>query len=123
MKNLAIAGTGLILVLIGVFFFSKAKSSNDIIIPSPIPVESPKPSFTTQSQNSRESSKNAMTLPFQLLKKEEIAGKRTLVGDVDFEAVKDIVSAISPVPGGVGAMTVASLFENLVEAFKRQNTA
>jgi len=52
--------------------------------------------------------------------KEEIPGKRKLVGDVDFDAVKDIVSAISPVPGGVGAMTVASLFENLVEACKRQ---
>ncbi len=39
-----------------------------------------------------------------------------LLGDVDFDAVKDIVSAISPVPGGVGPLTVASLFENLVEA-------
>lgn len=38
-----------------------------------------------------------------------------LVGDVDFEAVKDIVSAISPVPGGVGPMTVLGLFENLVD--------
>lgn len=43
-----------------------------------------------------------------------------LVGDVDFEKVKDIVSAISPVPGGVGPLTVASLFENLVEAYKKQ---
>lgn len=39
----------------------------------------------------------------------------TLCGDVDFEDVKDIVSAITPVPGGVGAMTVAMLMENLVE--------
>lgn len=38
----------------------------------------------------------------------------TIAGDVDFEAVKDIVGAISPVPGGVGPMTVISLFENLV---------
>jgi methylenetetrahydrofolate dehydrogenase (NADP+)/methenyltetrahydrofolate cyclohydrolase len=45
---------------------------------------------------------------------DEIPGKR-LVGDVDFEAVKDIVSAISPVPGGVGPMTVLALFENLVD--------
>ncbi len=45
--------------------------------------------------------------------------KRTLVGDVDFENVKDIVGAITPVPGGVGPMTVASLFENVVEAYKR----
>jgi len=45
---------------------------------------------------------------------------KNLVGDVDFEKVKDIVSAISPVPGGVGPLTVASLFENLVEAYKTQ---
>lgn len=35
-----------------------------------------------------------------------------LVGDVDFDAVKDIVSYISPVPGGVGPMTIAMLLEN-----------
>lgn len=40
---------------------------------------------------------------------------RKLVGDVAFDEVKDIVYALSPVPGGVGPMTVASLFENLVE--------
>jgi methylenetetrahydrofolate dehydrogenase (NADP+)/methenyltetrahydrofolate cyclohydrolase len=39
-----------------------------------------------------------------------------LVGDVDFENVKDIVKAITPVPGGVGQMTVLALFENLVDA-------
>ena len=42
--------------------------------------------------------------------------KGKLAGDVDFEAVKDIVRAISPVPGGVGPLTVASLFENVVRA-------
>lgn len=36
-----------------------------------------------------------------------------LLGDVNFEEVSNIVSAISPVPGGVGPMTVAALFENL----------
>ena len=45
----------------------------------------------------------------------------TVVGDVDFDSVSPIVSAISPVPGGVGPMTVASLFQNLVEAYCRQN--
>lgn len=40
----------------------------------------------------------------------------TLCGDVDFEDVKDIVKAITPVPGGVGAMTVAMLMENCVQA-------
>ena len=38
-----------------------------------------------------------------------------MVGDVDFAAVSEIVSAISPVPGGVGPMTVLALFENFVD--------
>ncbi len=42
----------------------------------------------------------------------------SLVGDVDFDAVKDTAAAISPVPGGVGPMTVLALFENLVDACK-----
>ena len=41
-----------------------------------------------------------------------------LVGDVDFDQVSKIVAAITPVPGGVGPMTVASLFENLLTAYK-----
>jgi methylenetetrahydrofolate dehydrogenase (NADP+)/methenyltetrahydrofolate cyclohydrolase len=49
-------------------------------------------------------------------KLEEEIPKRRLVGDVDFEGVKDIVGAISPVPGGVGPMTVLSLFENLIDS-------
>jgi methylenetetrahydrofolate dehydrogenase (NADP+)/methenyltetrahydrofolate cyclohydrolase len=43
-----------------------------------------------------------------------------LCGDVDFDNVKDIVSAITPVPGGVGAMTVAMLMNNCIEAAKMQ---
>ena len=43
-----------------------------------------------------------------------------LCGDVDFDAVKDIVSAITPVPNGVGAMTVAMLMDNLVQAAMKQ---
>jgi methylenetetrahydrofolate dehydrogenase (NADP+)/methenyltetrahydrofolate cyclohydrolase len=39
-----------------------------------------------------------------------------LVGDVDFAAVKDIASAITPVPGGVGPMTIATLMENTYRA-------
>lgn len=41
-----------------------------------------------------------------------------ITGDVDFEAVKEITSFITPVPGGVGPMTVACLLENVVEAAK-----
>ncbi|MFA6039112.1 MAG: bifunctional 5,10-methylenetetrahydrofolate dehydrogenase/5,10-methenyltetrahydrofolate cyclohydrolase [Candidatus Peribacteraceae bacterium] len=39
-----------------------------------------------------------------------------LKGDVDFDAVKEIASAITPVPGGIGPMTVASLIRNCVRA-------
>lgn len=42
-----------------------------------------------------------------------------LVGDVDFEAVKDKVSAITPVPGGVGPMTICMLMANAVKAAER----
>lgn len=44
-----------------------------------------------------------------------------LCGDVDFDAVFDKVGFISPVPGGVGLMTVATLLENTVTAAKMQN--
>jgi methylenetetrahydrofolate dehydrogenase (NADP+)/methenyltetrahydrofolate cyclohydrolase len=44
--------------------------------------------------------------------------KKGLVGDVDFNKVKGIVKAITPVPGGVGPMTVYSLFDNLVSAYE-----
>ena len=49
-------------------------------------------------------------------KLEEEIPKRKLTGDVDFSNVFDIVSAITPVPSGVGPMTVLSLFDNLVSA-------
>jgi len=42
----------------------------------------------------------------------------TLSGDVNFDTVKDKVSHITPVPGGVGPMTVASLLANTVKACK-----
>jgi len=41
-----------------------------------------------------------------------------IVGDVDFEHVKDKVKAITPVPGGVGPMTIACLLKNTLECFK-----
>jgi methylenetetrahydrofolate dehydrogenase (NADP+)/methenyltetrahydrofolate cyclohydrolase len=40
-----------------------------------------------------------------------------LVGDVDFEDVKDKVSYITPVPGGVGPMTIIGLMKNIIKAF------
>ena len=45
-------------------------------------------------------------------------GKRILSGDVDFEAVKEKASAITPVPGGVGPMTITMLMLNTVRAAK-----
>lgn len=47
---------------------------------------------------------------------------KKLTGDVDFDEVSKIVAAITPVPGGIGPMTVASLFENLFESYKRHNS-
>lgn len=44
-----------------------------------------------------------------------------LVGDADFEGLKQKASAITPVPGGVGPMTVANLIANTVAAAKKQN--
>ena len=43
-----------------------------------------------------------------------------LVGDVDFENVREIASAITPVPGGVGPMTIATLMENTLWAAKER---
>jgi methylenetetrahydrofolate dehydrogenase (NADP+)/methenyltetrahydrofolate cyclohydrolase len=43
-----------------------------------------------------------------------------LVGDVDFDAVKHVASAITPVPGGVGPMTIAMLLKNTLAAAARQ---
>ena len=45
---------------------------------------------------------------------------RRLVGDVNFPEVAGIVAAITPVPGGVGPMTVASLFQNLLQSYQNQ---
>ena len=46
-------------------------------------------------------------------------GKAILCGDVDFEAVKEKASAITPVPGGVGPMTITMLMKNTVQAAKQ----
>jgi methylenetetrahydrofolate dehydrogenase (NADP+)/methenyltetrahydrofolate cyclohydrolase len=42
-----------------------------------------------------------------------------LVGDVDFDEVSEVASAITPVPGGVGPMTIAMLLRNTVTAARR----
>ena len=50
----------------------------------------------------------------------EEQGKTRLVGDVDFDAAKENASAITPVPGGVGPMTIACLLRNTVIAAARR---
>ncbi len=51
---------------------------------------------------------------------EEAGNKSGIVGDVDFAAVSEVASAISPVPGGVGQMTVAMLLRNTLDAARAQ---
>jgi methylenetetrahydrofolate dehydrogenase (NADP+)/methenyltetrahydrofolate cyclohydrolase len=51
---------------------------------------------------------------------EEAGNRSGLVGDVDFTAVAEIASAITPVPGGVGPMTVACLLRNTLQAAREQ---
>ena len=46
---------------------------------------------------------------------------KKLYGDVDFESVKDMDINITPVPGGVGPMTITMLLHNTILAFERHN--
>ena len=47
-------------------------------------------------------------------------GKRRLVGDVDYQAALSVAHAVTPVPGGVGPMTVVCLLRNTIQAAERQ---
>lgn len=49
-----------------------------------------------------------------------VEGRKGDVGDVEFETAKEVASWITPVPGGVGPMTVASLLSNCVDAAERK---
>ena len=54
---------------------------------------------------------------------EELDGGEIIMqGGVEFDQVKDIVKAITPVPGGVGPMTIACLLKNTLECFKASQT-
>jgi len=54
-------------------------------------------------------------------RREQVAAKGyTLVGDVDFVAVREVAGAITPVPGGVGPLTIAGLLANTVIAARRR---
>jgi methylenetetrahydrofolate dehydrogenase (NADP+)/methenyltetrahydrofolate cyclohydrolase len=49
------------------------------------------------------------------------SGKAKLAGDVDFESAKEVAGSITPVPGGVGPMTITMLMRNTVRSFKNAN--
>ena len=51
----------------------------------------------------------------------QVAGENKLVGDVDFNEVSPICKAITPVPGGVGPVTIAMLMSNTLEAYKMRS--
>ena len=51
----------------------------------------------------------------------EKGGKKKLVGDVEFEEAEKLAGAITPVPGGVGPMTIACLLHNTLIATCRKN--
>lgn len=51
-----------------------------------------------------------------------VDGKNKLVGDVDFAQAKEVASAITPVPGGVGPMTIACLLLNTLEQAEKKTT-
>ncbi|AMW29018.1 MULTISPECIES: bifunctional methylenetetrahydrofolate dehydrogenase/methenyltetrahydrofolate cyclohydrolase FolD [Arthrospira] len=51
---------------------------------------------------------------------EDANGKSRLVGDVDFQAAEPIAGYITPVPGGIGPMTVAMLLQNTVDSYQKR---
>lgn len=63
--------------------------------------------------------KNAVVIDIGINRIITSDGKSKLVGDVDFDNVKEVVSAITPVPGGVGPMTIAYLLKNTLNVCQR----
>jgi methylenetetrahydrofolate dehydrogenase (NADP+) / methenyltetrahydrofolate cyclohydrolase len=63
---------------------------------------------------------NAVVVDVGINRVEDASGGSRLVGDVDFDRVAEVASLISPVPGGVGPMTVAILLQNTVESYARK---
>src|SRR6202167_2920554 len=57
------------------------------------------------------------------LSPEEAGTKSGLVGDIDFAEVSEVASAITPVPGGVGPMTIAMLLSNTLQAARAQHAS
>lgn len=100
MRNLAFAIGGLIIVIVGVFLFTnKTKSDNDTIMPTPVSFTSPTPDLSTLEPGKVQSENKKMQVPFQILNKEEIEGKKVKVvtseGDIVFELFSDSPIAAS----------------------------
>ena len=64
--------------------------------------------------------KDAIVIDVGINRVATVDGKSKLVGDVDFENVKNVASAITPVPGGVGPMTIAYLLQNTLDCCLKQ---
>ena len=58
----------------------------------------------------------------QFIEHQDCTRERKIVGDVDFESALEVCKHITPVPGGVGPVTIAMLMNNLLIAWKRQNS-
>ncbi|MEQ9668771.1 bifunctional methylenetetrahydrofolate dehydrogenase/methenyltetrahydrofolate cyclohydrolase FolD [Coleofasciculus sp. G2-EDA-02] len=65
---------------------------------------------------------NAIVIDVGINRVTDAQGKSRLVGDVDFDAVRDMTQFITPVPGGVGPMTVTMLLQNTVFSYTRTNS-
>jgi methylenetetrahydrofolate dehydrogenase (NADP+)/methenyltetrahydrofolate cyclohydrolase len=65
--------------------------------------------------------KGAVIIDVGITRMKCVNGQCKIVGDVDFDKVKDIAGAITPVPYGVGPMTIAYLMQNTYEVFLKQN--
>lgn len=63
---------------------------------------------------------DAVVIDVGMNRLEDESGKKRLVGDVDFPQVAEVASYLTPVPGGVGPMTVTMLLENTVTSFEQR---
>ena len=99
MKNLVWAIGILIVVVVGVFAFTSRQANRDTTLPSPISVTTPTPDLSSLDINKTEDSNKKMQLPFPLLSKEQIEGKKiritTSKGDIVFELYADSPIAAS----------------------------
>jgi methylenetetrahydrofolate dehydrogenase (NADP+)/methenyltetrahydrofolate cyclohydrolase len=77
-----------------------------------------KPHFITQEMVK----KGAVVIDVGISRIKDAHGKAQLVGDVDFKNVSPLTSYITPVPGGVGPMTIAMLLSNTLLSYQRRET-